>query len=107
MKSTAVWALAIVNLILLGALAGRSMQPNAAVAQVAAGGRPGDYVVIPVDFTGAAVGSIVILDNVSGQMSAIQTDEATKKMYALPRVNVADLFDAAAGRPRAPAPTRR
>ncbi|HEX8323780.1 MAG TPA: hypothetical protein VF595_07685 [Tepidisphaeraceae bacterium] len=98
MKSTALWALILLNLVLLGALAGRSMKPNAAVAQAVAG-RPGDYTVIPVDFTGAATGSVVILDNVTGQMSAIMTNETTGRMEALPRVNIAELFDAAAGRP--------
>lgn len=100
MKSTAIWALALLNVVLLGALVSRNMKPNAAVAQQQAGGRVGDYVIIPVDFPGATVGSVVVLDNVSGQLSAIQTEESTGRMYALPRVNVTELFDAAAGRNR-------
>ena len=92
MKSTALWALCLLNVLLLGLLVGPHMKPNAAVAQVAGGGRPGDYTIIPVDFPGATVGSVVILDNVSGQMTAIQTEEANKRMVAIPRLNVADLF---------------
>ena len=98
MKSTALWALALFNILLLGLLVGRHMKPNAAVAQAAA--RPGDYTIIPVDFPGATVGSVVILDNVSGQMTALQTEEAAKRMVALPRVNVADLFARANTAPR-------
>lgn len=100
MKSTALWALALLNVLLLGLLAGRHMKPNAAVAQVAGGGRPGDYTIIPVDFPGATVGSVVILDNASGQMTALQTEESTKRMVALPRLNVADLFARANGQRR-------
>ncbi|MGC4033015.1 MAG: hypothetical protein QM754_15020 [Tepidisphaeraceae bacterium] len=100
MKSTAIWALAILNVLLLGLLLGRQMKPNAAVAQAAAGNRPGDYIVIPVDFPGATVGTIVILDNVSGQMSAVSTDESQRKMGSLPRLNVAELFRRSDGSPR-------
>lgn len=104
MKSTAVWVLVILNVVLLGALVGRNMKPNAAIAQGTAAGsaRPGDYTIIPVDFPGAPTGFVVVLDNVSGQMTAIATNEATGRMEAIPRVNVSNLFDAAAGRPRTP-----
>jgi hypothetical protein len=106
MKSTAIWALALLNVGLLGLLVSRNMKPNAAIAQQN-GGRVGDYVIIPVDFPGANVGSVIVLDNVSGQLSAIQTEESTGRMYALPRVNVTELFDAAAGRNRnTPKPNR-
>lgn len=100
MKSTAIWALAILNVLLLGLLLGRQMKPNAAIAQAATGGRPGDYVIIPVDFPGATVGTIVVLDNVSGQMSAISTDENQRRMGSLPRLNVAEIFRRAEGAPR-------
>lgn len=95
MKSTVIIALVAINTLLLGVIVGRYQRPNAAVAQAA---RPGDYTIIPVDFPGAQTGSVVVIDNVTGQMSAISTDENLHRMYALPRVNVADLFDRAAGR---------
>jgi hypothetical protein len=98
MKTTLVWALVALNVLLAGALVGRSMRPNAAVAQGVAGGRPGDYTIIPVDFPGATVGSIIVLDNVTGEMSAIQTDESAGRMVGLPRVNVTRLFDVAGNR---------
>ncbi|MGN6506895.1 MAG: hypothetical protein ACTHM6_15175 [Tepidisphaeraceae bacterium] len=97
MKSIALWCLITANAALLACLIGRYTKPNAAIAQAA---RPGDYMVIPVDFPGANTGYVVVLDNVTGEMSAIATDENQKKIYSLPRVNVADLFDAAAGRRR-------
>lgn len=105
MKSTAVWALIVLNVVLLGSLVGRSMKPNAAVAQQAAG-RVGDYVIIPVDFPGATVGSMIILDNASGELSAIQTEENSGRIASLPPVNVTKLFDAAAGRNRSTTPRR-
>lgn len=106
MKSTAVWALILLNVVLLGSLVGRSMKPNAAVAQQAAGGRVGDYVIIPVDFPGATVGSMIVLDNASGELSAVSTEESSGRMAALPPVNVTKLFDAAAGRNRTTTPRR-
>jgi len=95
MKSTLIVALIAINTLLLGVLLGRYMKPNAAVAQAA---RPGDYTIIPLDPPGSQSGALVIIDNVSGEMSAVFADENMHRMSALPRVNVATLFDRAAGR---------
>jgi len=45
MRSKLVWALVALNVLLLTALVGQWLRPNAAVAQVAA--RPSDYLVLP------------------------------------------------------------
>ncbi len=55
---------------------------------------------IPVDFQGTLAGYVIVLDNVSGEMSAISTDENTRRIVAVPRINLPNLFDAAAGRRR-------
>ena len=109
MKSTLIWGLSMACVLLAGMLIGRHMPSNVAEAQ-AGGGRPGDYTIIPCEFNGVPTGTIVVVDNVSGHMSVIVTDESKNRMEALPRVNISELFDAAAGR-RTPAggtgPNRR
>ena len=101
MKSIAMWGLIAANVVLLALFVNRSIKPNAAIAQNA---RPGDYVVIPADFQGTLAGYVIVLDNASGQMTAITTDENARRILAVPRINIADLFDAAAG--RRPIPSR-
>lgn len=96
MKSTVIWSLVVVNTLLAGMLIGRYTKPNVAEAQV--GGRPGDYSIIPCEFDGLPAGAIVVIDNVSGNMSVIVANEGNKRLEALPRVNVTELFDAAANR---------
>ena len=101
MKMTALWCLIVLNVVLLGTLVSRYVRPNAAMAQVATG-RAGDYTVIPLDTIGTPAGSIIVIDNITGKMTAIQTDEANRRMVALQRVDAARMFDNAAGNRRPP-----
>ena len=98
MKTTAMWCLVCLNVVLLGTLVNRYARPNAAMAQVAGGAAAGDYTVIPLDVIGTPSGSIIVIDNRSGKMTAIQTDEANRRMVALPRVDATRLFDQAGSR---------
>lgn len=96
MKTVIIWSLVVTNTLLAGVLIGRYTKPNVAEAQAA--GRPGDYSIIPCEFNGLPTGSIVVIDNVSGNMSVLAADESRQRIEALPRINVTELFDAAANR---------
>ena len=100
MKSTMLWTLIVLNVALAATLAGRYMKPNVAEAQVR---RAGDYLTIPVDFSGPSAGVVVVLDSTSGELSAVITDENVKRMSALPPMNLIQMFDKTA----APAPRPR
>jgi len=96
MKSAMIWAMIIVNAVLGGMLLGRFVRPNVAEAQVAP--RPGDYNLIPVDFTGMRTGTIAVIDNVTGMMTIIATDEGTRRIEGAQKLNLSQLFERAAGR---------
>jgi TRAP-type uncharacterized transport system fused permease subunit len=95
MKTTVIWFLVALNAMLLGALVWKYLPTNYAEAQVR---RPGDYVMIPVDFPGARAGTVVILDSTTREMSAIMFDDTQKTIGAMPPIKLDDVF--AGGRRR-------
>jgi hypothetical protein len=100
MTTTALWALALLNAMLLGALAWRYVPENQAVAQAR---RPGDYLMIPVDFQGARAGVVAVLDQTNNELSAIATEDTNvknAKMAAMRPVKLTELFDGNRGRGR-------
>ena len=68
MRSKLVWALVALNVLLLTALVGQWLRPNAAVAQVAA--RPSDYLVLPGTVQGSPTELIYMIDTQNGLLSA-------------------------------------
>ncbi len=91
MKTTMIWALAALNVALLAGLAFQYLPTNYANAQAA---RPGEYLMIPVDFQGARSGVVVILDSSTRKMSALMTDENLKKTEAMPPIDLEQVFGA-------------
>jgi hypothetical protein len=96
MKSAMIWALVVINAVLGGMLLGRYVQPNVAQAQGVA--RPGDYNLIPVDFTSLRTGVVAVVDNATGILTIIATDESTRRMEGAQKLNLTELFDRASGR---------
>jgi hypothetical protein len=72
MQTKWIWALAVLNAVLLTGLITHWM-PSRADAQAAASYRPGDYLMIPGDIQGGPGGALVyIIDNNTGLLSARQ-----------------------------------
>ena len=99
MKSTALWALIILNAVLLAAFVGRVIGENTAVAQNNRGGaapaaaaRPGDYIMAPADINGSSSGIVVVVDQTNGQLSAISYDEANRKFDSMNKIDLAATF---------------
>ena len=69
LRSKPVWALVALNALLLAVLVGRWMKPTTAVAQ--AGGRPGDYLIVPAEVVGGNGAILYIVDTSRGQLSAM------------------------------------
>jgi hypothetical protein len=86
MKSTVVWALSALNVLLLVLLVARSTGENAAMAQ--AGGRPGDYLMIPGTVIGGSNGVVYVLDQSAHQLSAMSYDDSMKKMEWMAPIDV-------------------
>jgi hypothetical protein len=90
MKSTAVWALAALNVVLLVMLATRGTRENAAVAQNA--GRPGDYLMIPGEVIGGTDAVVYVLDQSSHQLSALAYDDSMRRLATMPPMNLDRVF---------------
>lgn len=90
MKSKVVYALVLINVLLLMSFLARLGRENAAQAQGAA--RPGDYIMIPGEVTGGNSGVVYVVDTTHGLLSAITYNETGKKLETMPKVNLADIF---------------
>ena len=106
MKSKLVWGLVVLNVALLAAFLGRVWPENVAHAQQQLR-RPGEYVLIPAEVQGGQGGVVFIVDTSSGELSAIALDEGSKKLVAMPRLNIGEIFAAGVGMPTTPKDNKR
>lgn len=95
MKSTILWGLVGLNALLLGMFLSGMMHDNTAMAQRTS--RPSDYIIIPGDISGGAVGVVYIIDASNGMLSAMVYDDSSKKMESMAPVDLSRVFEAEAG----------
>ncbi len=97
--------LVLVNVILLGTLAWRVSTDTPAEAQTR---RPGEYLMVDGEASGASVDVIYVLDVANGELGAIAPNNQDK-LSSIPVINLNQIFDAAmqANQPAAPAGRRR
>ena len=104
MKSTMLWALVALNVLLAISFLNRVTPDNAAMAQGTR--RPGEYAMIPGEVTGGSAGVVYILDTTNGILTAATFDQASGggKLVSQSQINVTDLFarGAAANQPQQP-----
>lgn len=91
MKTVAIWVLLALNAVLLVGLGYQYLPENYAQAQ--ARGRPGDYMMIPVDFAGARSGVVVIVDSATNELSALMVDENRSILSAQAPIRLQDVFE--------------
>jgi hypothetical protein len=92
-SSTALWALILLNAALLLSFVWRLMPENAAMAQRATvPPRPGDYIMVPANVTGANAGIIVVVDQTNAQLSAFSYDDANKQLSMMQKVDLRQVF---------------
>lgn len=82
MKSTLLWSLAGLNLLLAAILVGRIVPDNNAMAQVRRGSA--DYLLIPGSATGFSYSIVYVIDQTNGQLSAMAWNDNAKRMETLP-----------------------
>ncbi len=97
MKTAVFWALVIVNALLLLSFFGKIS--NTAVAQQRPGARPGDYVMIPGDVTGASSGLVYIVDTTNSQLTAMSFNENTRRLESMPKIDLTSVFSTAGNAP--------
>jgi hypothetical protein len=108
MKSTVFWALVALNALLLVSFIGRVSHENAAMAQNAGAGpkdanarprMPGDMVMIDGEVTGGVSGVVYIVDTTNGYLSAMTYDDSRGELSAMPKIDLARVFEGARGGP--------
>ena len=85
-KSTTIWALIALNVILLLLLVSRHAINQPAMAQY--GGRPGDYLMIPGNIVGGSNAVVYVVDQSSHQLAAMSYDDSMGKLDMMPAVNL-------------------
>ena len=97
LRSTLVWALVALNVLLMAALVGRWMKPSTAMAQAAA--RPGDYIIVPAEVIGGSGAIVYVIDTTRGQLSAMGLEN--NRLASMAPVDLNRVFDARGGGRRA------
>ena len=95
-RSTLVWALVALNVLLMAALVGRWMKPSTAMAaQAAAAARPGDYLIVPAEVVGGNGAIVYVIDTTRGQLSAMGLEN--NRLASMAPIDLNRVFDARAG----------
>jgi hypothetical protein len=90
-KSTTIWGLIALNVILLLLLfCGRAVD-RPAFAQV--GGRPGDYLMIPGNVVGGSNAVVYVLDQTSHQLVAMSYDDSMGSLDLMTPLNLDRMFN--------------
>ncbi len=97
MKTTAIWSLLALNVILLLLFLVRSTGEAPALAQMSAA-RPGDYLMIPGEVTGGNNSVVYILDQTSRSLSALVYDDSMKRINSMPPIDLDRVINGKEGR---------
>ena len=93
MKSTVLWTLIILNVVLLASFIGRYAGQSAAMAQNAAPvRRQGDYLEVPMSVQGLSAGIIVVVDQTNGDMTAMSYDDTSRSLVHMPKIDLTQVF---------------
>ena len=95
MKSTVLWALAALNVLLAAIVVGRLLPEQQAHAQ--AGGRPSDYIMVPATVTGITTGVVFIVDTSKGELSGMTYNDVNDRLEPMPKIDLAQVFKAGQG----------
>jgi hypothetical protein len=94
-SSALIVTLILVNVVLLLTFLDRVGQENMAQAQ-AVQRRPGDFLMIPMQTGTGTAGIVVVLDATNHELSAVAFDEAQRRISAMPRIDLNQVFAAGA-----------
>ena len=100
MKSTILWGLVALNVVLLITFVGQYTSPNTAHAQAGAGARrPADYLMIPGEVTGGTSSVVYMIDTSNGLLGAMTYDDSVKQLNTMPPIELKRVFDQGGGQP--------
>ncbi|HEX3357793.1 MAG TPA: hypothetical protein VHS31_12550 [Tepidisphaeraceae bacterium] len=93
MKSTLIWALVVINAVLLSTFLSRVTRDNAAIAQPVQQRRMGDYLTIAGDVNGGDSGVVYVLDTSNELLGAMAYDDAGNKIDVMPAIDLRRIFE--------------
>ena len=94
MKSTILWALAGLNVLLLVGFVSRYTGENQALAQVR---RPAEYIMIPGEVIGGSSAVVYIIDTTNGQLGAMSFDDTRSRIDVMAPIDLMRVFEAGVG----------
>lgn len=95
MKTKVMWALVVLNVVLLAGLVFRFGRPNVAVAQPAP--RPGEYIMVSGEVQGGPAAVVYMIDETNRMLTARTYDENRKQFNDMAPIELDRVFDAARG----------
>jgi len=98
MKSTVIWSLVGLNLLLAAIVAARAFPVSSAQAQA---GRPSDYLMIPGKATGVSYSVVYVIDVTTGKLVTMGYDDSRKQMVTSTSLDLSR-YTGGAGGPVAP-----
>jgi len=90
MKSRILWALVVLNALLLVTLVARYSGDNTAVAQVH---RPAEYIMIPGEVGGGTSAVVYIIDSTNGLLGAMTYDDSRRELNTMPPIDLSRVFE--------------
>ena len=91
MKSTLLWALVVLNLVLLCTFIGRVSRDN--TAQAADSRRMGDYLVVSGDVNSTTSGLVYIVDTSNELLGAMAYDDTRGAIDVMPTIDLKRIFE--------------
>jgi hypothetical protein len=104
MKSTVLWALAVLNVLLLALFISRLTRDNVAQAQLR---RPGDYLMVVGDVTTSAAQVVHVIDSTNGLLGAMSYDDAARRLDVMTPIELNRVFEGGVPAPMTPTPAPR
>ena len=93
MKSTLLWGLIVLNVVLAATFLGRISHDNTAVAADAVRDRRmGDYLVISGDVNGTASGLVYVVDTSNEVLGAMAYDDTRNTLDVMPSIDLQKIF---------------
>lgn len=90
MKSTVIWSLVGLNLLLAAIVAARAFPVAPAQAQV---GVRSDYLMIPAKAIGLSYSVVYIVDVDNGKLGAMAYDDSKKQMEVMPSIDLSRIMN--------------
>ncbi len=103
MKSTLLWSLVGLNLLLAAIVVARSVPVSSAQAQAR---RPSEYLMIPGKVNGLPYTVVYVVDTTNGALGAMAYDDTRKRMETMAAIDLNRIYGAGSPVPGNTTPTK-